>query len=177
MQPTNQNDDQPQGVPIEPYRGPLTVRLQAEKVARLTRVREVERPSVYGIVQPASLETNLREWWNRLYRNSDPTLRLIQRGTGWLLIGVMIVVGVWMDFIIDPDNHPPEYIRPLLLTFLFYGNVALLCAAIIDYIRAGLRSRNSSRPTFFLVASILAAAVCYCLLLIMLKEIDYWFGD
>ncbi len=92
MQPTNPQDDQPQGVPIEPYRGPLIARMEAEQLTRRARVREIEQTNIYWASQlTSSLESpprsrmSLRRLGQILYHSNDLELEGVKRCLVWLL--------------------------------------------------------------------------------------------
>jgi hypothetical protein len=169
MQPTNHQDDQPQGVPIEPYRGPLTARIQGDSYAGKLLDSRAADTNISELAE-------LRRLWQRLFRNND-ALWLIKRGARWLFALVAIAAGLWVNIIADPSYHSPEFFRPMLFFFSFYISCVLVIPACINFIRGAIHSRNSLRPTLYLILSILGVAASYSVLLVIWRAVYYWFSD
>jgi hypothetical protein len=175
MQPDiHQPEPETQGVPIEDYRGPLLVHRGVSKIVQLARVSELERPSSYAAAQPASLGLTIRYWWRIIYHSDDTALRFIQRGTACLLVNAALAISIWVAISLSPHIDPPGY---EVFAAVFYPGIFVLVAGVIYYVKAGWHSRNSIKPTFSLIASVVGVAACWCVLLTMMKAIDWLFGD
>jgi hypothetical protein len=179
MQPTNQNDDQPQSVLIEPYRGPLTARLNPDRIARLASVRVVARASSYNITplvptwrdEPRGRET-LRRIWRGMSYHDDPALVSAKQSILWLLCGAVTPIALYFSLSLTTYFSSWSWISNVLALPLFIVTTPTVFTGLIMLIKSISRLRRSQHRSMSVAYIIVALALYICLGFLIAKDFD-----